>query len=140
MPIPTPTQAAAKLKTRIQQSGQMYSDGVNAVQVNPAEKAIAAKDKWAASIQEAIANDRYAKGLAPVTLQSWKNATITYGVSRYTQSADKAGANYQKFAEKFFPFLQTEMATINNMPTTTFEERLNKMVASARAIHNFRNI
>lgn len=139
MAIPSPQQAADKLRTRIQQSGTAYQAGVNAVTENPAAKAIAAKDKWEQGIQDAIANNRYVKGLENVTLQSWKAQTLNYGVTRFTQSADKAGQNYQKFAERFFPFLEQTMQTINAMPDTTFEERIQKMIANARALRDFRN-
>lgn len=139
MPLPTPQSAGANLRTRISQSGDRYRDGVNAVTENPAEKAIAAKAKWEAGIMDAIANNRFEMGLRNVSLSDWKSATIEFGVNRYTASAPKAERNYIRFAERFFPFLETTMLRINAMPNTTFEERLEKMLANARALHEFRN-
>lgn len=140
MPLVTPQQAADKLRVRISQSGQAYEQGVNAVTVNPAEQAIANKQKWANAMMDAINNDRFAKGLAGVTLQKWRSATITYGVPRYTQGATKAGENYLAFANKFFPYLANVQQTISQMPSLTFEERIERMIANARALHEFRNV
>ena len=140
MAILTPQQGADKLRVRISQSGQAYEQGINAVTVNPAELAIANKQKWANSMMDAINNDRFAKGLQGVTLTKWKSAAITYGVPRYTQGATKAGENYLAFAQKFYPYLAQVQATVNAMPSLTFEERLERMIANARALHDFRNL
>lgn len=135
----TPQQAAEKLKTRIQQSGTAYQQGIQNVTTNPAEQAIAAKQKWEAGIQDAIANDRYAKGLANVTLQGWKQNAINYGVPRYTGSGDKAAVNYQAFAERFYPFLQQVQQEVANMPNLTFQDNLQRMITNATRLREFRN-
>lgn len=139
MPRLTPQQAAEKLGQRIAGSGGAYQQGVQSVSENPAQKAIANKDKWVAGIQDAINNDRYAKGLAGVTLADWKNATLTYGVNRYTSSSQKATTNYQKFAAEFFPFLDTVQQEIDNMPSLTLEDNINRMVTNVRRLHEFKN-
>lgn len=139
MPRVTPQQAAAQLRSRIGQSGQQYAAGIERVTVNPAETAIANKDKWVAGIQEAIQNDRYAKGLANVTLQSWKQAATQFGTQRYTQSAAKAEENYLRFANDFFPYLQQVENEIAAMPNLTLQDRLDRMLHNANRLHEYRN-
>lgn len=135
----SPQQAADKLGQRIAQSGTAYSAGVQAVQTNPAQKAIAAKAKWEAGIQDAIANNRFVKGLQNVTLEGWKASVRDYGVNRYTGSAQKATSNYAKFAADFFPYLDTVSSEINSMPNLTLEDSIARMTHNVRRLHEWRN-
>lgn len=139
MPRITPQQAAEKLGTRIGQSGTAYMNGVNAVTENPAQKAIAAKAKWEAGIQDAIANNRFERGLSRVTLAGWKASVTNYGQTRYVGSAAKAQANYKMFADEFFPFLDTVSQEIDAMPANTIEDNINRMITNVRRLHQFRN-
>lgn len=136
----TPESAGEYLKQRIGQSGTNYRDGINRVTENPAAKAIAAKDKWAAGVQDAIANDRFAKGLAGVTIEMWKRHSIDYGVPAYTQSANKAGENYTAFAKVFYPYLANARAAVLAMPSNTFQDNLQRMIAMATRLHEFKNL
>lgn len=135
----SPLEGADKLKRGISTHGSDYQAGVNKVTENPAQKAIAAKDVWVAGIQDAIANNRYEKGLSRVTLADWKNSVNNGGVMRYTQSADKAATNYAKFAADFYPFLQNVQNTIQAMPRRNLQESIARMVANVQAIHEFKN-
>lgn len=139
MPNITPAQAAAKLTSRMQQSGTLYRDGVNAVTVNPAELAAAQEDKWFTRLQDAYNNQRFSKGLATVSLQDWKTAVNDLGVQRYTQSADKAGANYLKFANVFYPFLETVQAEIAGMPNNTLQDSIDRMIKNVTRLSEFAN-
>lgn len=132
-------EGADKLKRGISTHGQDYQSGVNKVTENPAQKAIAAKDVWEAGIRDAIANNRYEKGLSKVTLADWKNSVNNGGVMRYTASADKAAANYAKFAAEFYPFLQNVQNEVNALPRRNFQESLQRMIVNATRIHEYKN-
>lgn len=120
----TATQAAQKLATGIRNGGTAYEMGVNAVTTNPAQKAIAKRDKWIAAMQDPATHDRWSRGLGRVTLPEWQQATLTVGKQRFTQSADKAASNYQDFADNFFPVLERNVQQVNAMPDTTLDERI----------------
>lgn len=139
MPKLSPQQAGEKLARKIQAAGTDYQNGVNAVSVNPAQLAMAANDKWVAGIQDAIQNDRFRKGLSTVTLQDWKDATLTVGVQRFTSSGAKAQKNYTKFAQEFFPYLDTVQNEIDAMPNLTFQDSINRMIRNAERLHEFKN-
>jgi len=135
----TPSQAAQKLGQRIAQSGAAYLAGVQAVTENPAQKAIAAKAKWEAGIMDAIANNRFEKGLSKVTLQGWKQSVADFGQNRYTSSATKAEKNYAAFAQEFFPFLDTVSDEVDSMPNMTIEDSIARMAHNVRRLHGWRN-
>ena len=133
----TPNQATAKLKKGIREGQTAYTDGVNAVTVNPAQQAIAKRSKWVQRMQDPEVHDRWERGLSRVSLNDWKSQTSSVGAQRFSQSSEKAGDNYQAFATEFFPFLENVQATVNAMPDITLEERIAKMVTNVREIAKF---
>lgn len=139
MPKVTPTEGADKLKRGISSHGTDYQAGINKVSVNPAEQAAANEDKWFASLSDAYTNKRFSKGLGRVTLAGWKAAVMDGGVSRYTQSADKAAKNYAAFAQQFYPFLQSVQDQISAMPNRSLQDNIQRMIANVNMIHEFKN-
>ena len=134
-----PTEGADKLKRGITAHGQDYAAGINKVTVNPAELAAAKEGEWYAALTDAYQNNRFSKGLSRVTLAGWKAAVNNGGVSRYTQSADKAATNYLKFAQDFYPYLDQVQSQISAMPKRNLAESIAKMVRNVELIHDFKN-
>lgn len=134
----TPQQASQKLADSIRTGQSAYTAGVQSVRVNPAEKAIAKRDKWVQAMTNPETHDKWERGLANTTLASWQAQTAGVGAQRYAQSADKAGQNYQAFATTFFPFLEGVQAQVEAMPDVTSEERIARMVANVRLIAQYR--
>lgn len=139
MPKVTAAEGADKLKRGISTHGQDYASGVSKVTENPMEKAAASQDLWFASLQDAYANNRFANRVGRVTLQQWKQSITDGGVSRYTQSADKAAKNYQAFAQEFYPYLAGVQSEVNAMPKRNLSESIQKMVRNVELIHEFKN-
>lgn len=139
MPKVTATEGADKLKRGISAHGQDYASGVQKVTVNPAELAAAKQDEWFLALQDAYNNDRFSKGLGRVTLSSWKASVADGGVSRYTQSADRAAKNYQAFAQEFYPYLDSVQSQVKAMPKRNMAESIARMVKNVELIHEFKN-
>lgn len=132
-------EGADKLKRGITAHGQDYLAGVQKVTQNPAELAAQKADQWFAALQDAYANQRFQRGLSRVTLADWKAAVANGGAARYTQSADRAATNYQRFASQFYPFLDSVQQTVNQMPKRNLAESIAKMVRNVEMIHEFKN-
>lgn len=139
MPKVSASEGADKLKRGIAAHGQDYAAGIQKVTVNPAELAAAKEEEWFASITDAYNNSRFSKGLSRVTLQSWKAAVADGGVSRYTQSADRAAKNYQSFAAEFYPYLDQVQNQVKAMPKRNMAESIARMVKNVELIHEFKN-
>lgn len=133
MPKLTPQEVAAKWKQRTSAASPDYVKGVRAVTENPAAKAAAAKDKWLASIQEAAANDRFAKGLGRVTLQDWQKAAAEKGGQRITAGVAGAESRMNTFLSGFLPALENITQQTRSMSSLTLADRIARMVAQAQS-------
>lgn len=132
-------QMADRFKTGLSGAGKSYTDGIASVTVNPAAKAMAAKDKWATKIQEAIANDTFAAGLANVTKESWQQAA-TAAASKFTGSANTAATKYNKYAMKAAPIIAQIQQQIDAMPNTTDQDAEARVIANMQAMRQLKGI
>jgi hypothetical protein len=135
----SPMEGADKLKRGITSHGTDYLAGVQKVTQNPAELAAAKAEQWFASLQDAYANGRFQRGLGRVTLADWKASVQNGGAARYTQSADRAATNYQRFATQFYPYLDSVQSQVSSMPKRNLAESIQRMVRNVELIHEFKN-
>lgn len=130
----TAQQGANKFKQGVQGGSTAYTQGVQAVTENPAQKAIAQKqkmiDRWLASVN----GGKWEQRLGDVTLAEWKAASATKGASNYAASADKAYTNYMEWAQTAYPVISQISQEIQNMPSATFQDNINRMLANVNAM------
>lgn len=88
-----------KFGTRAAAAGKDYVDGVNNPRRDQAEAAIAAKDSFAQGVQQAIADDRFAKGVAAAGNEKWKRKASTVGATRFPEGARAAKDDWAKGAK-----------------------------------------
>lgn len=120
----TPQQLAAKWQAKYGSSSEQYKAGVQAVQVNPAQSAIAAKDRWIQSLNEAAADGRYENGLSTVTLQSWQQACIDKGASAIQAAARLGAIKVQRAEQEIGPKREAIVAALP--PRGTLEQNLER--------------
>lgn len=125
----TPQEVADKWATRLGQSTAAITAGVDRVTINPAEKALAAKDKMVTNWNNAVNEGKWESGLQRVTLSSWKNDMKTKGIARIASGANAAKPKMQAFMTDFLPFVTTVQTEIDDMPDLTIEDSI------ARATH-----
>ena len=128
----TPEQIARKWNTRLKASTQEIREGVEDVTSNPAEAAAAAVDKWADRV--ANSKQRFVAGLARVTLDDWKMATINKGIPRIAAGADQAVSEVEAFHGERAAFQATIDRELASMPDVTMEDSI------ARATHQMRRM
>ncbi len=128
----SPTDVSAKWSRRLKGAVTDIQAGIDAVDVSPAEKAIAKKEKMLQNVTAAIQDGRWEKGLAKVTLQDWKNTTKEKVAQRLGQGVDKGMQKRQQFDNWLVGRLNQKLPEIAAMPDMTLEDNIAKMVAMTR--------
>lgn len=121
-----PVAATSKWATRLQGATTQIQEGVNAVQTAPGVLAAQKADVWLAKLQASQA--KWKKNVAAVSLQSWQNAMNTLGIQHIQSGVTAKQGNYQAFATKFYPYLQSGKASIDAMPKVTLQDGINKAI------------
>lgn len=102
--------------------------GVNAVTENPAAKAAAAVDLWAANV--AKAKDKFRQSLEKVTLQDWKQAMLGKGLQNMQNGYnDKQNQNkFAAFMREFLPHVRAGAAQVKLMRKGTLQDGIDRAV------------
>jgi len=99
--------SADKFERRAGQAGQDYETGVSSVSDQEQQQAtLDAADSWATGVQEAINNGTFSDGVNNPT-QSWQQAALEVGSSRFTQSASQAGDQWSNGFSDFADTLES---------------------------------
>ena len=129
MPRMTPQALAQKWQQKTAASTEAYKAGIQAVQGNPAQKAIAAKDLWIARVNEAAQNGRYEAGLSKVTEAGWKAAAMEKGAANIAAGA-RQGALRVEQAERIIG--PQRDAIVANLPARgTLDQNLERAAQMA---------
>lgn len=127
----------SKWKSNTAGATTAYKAGVMSVTENPAQKAIAAIPKYVAGVQAAVDSGKLQRGLGRVTLQSWQQAAATTGASRLASGVQKGEAKMNAFLSQFIPFQQSVTQAVRAMPSTTPEDREQRMLEQVRRTRRF---
>lgn len=131
MPVrSTPQMATDKWVTNLSGAGERMKAGAMNVKTSPGVLAAQAADKWLAKVT--AAKDKFARNSRAVTLEAWRDAYTTTGVSRVAQGAQAKKQKVLDFQTQFQAYLQSGAATIDAMPTNTVEDGVNKAAAQIR--------
>lgn len=130
------TQYQEKWARRLKGASQDIKLGVERTTENPADKAILALDKMAAGFMEALNSGKIERGLRTVTLQSWKDSMLKKGLQNLAAGVDGAESKVKAKAAILLAAVDRVQASVEQMPSTTFEDRLNRMNAWARGMHD----
>lgn len=132
MPVRTDaTTATQKWVSRLSGATAQIQAGVNRVTIAPGQQAAAAKDKWLARVT--ASQQKWATNVSKVSLADWQSAMNNIGVSRIASGAQAKQGKMQSFMSSFLPYLQTQVAQIDKMPSTTLEDNIARATAMIRA-------
>ena len=101
----------------MQASGQQITEGVNAVTQSPGVAAAAKANVWIAKLQASV--DKWKRNVGALTLQEWQTAMIERGIPAIATGVQAKASNYQAFAAKFYPYLQTGVNHVKTMAKGT---------------------
>lgn len=100
--------------------------GVDAVTENPAEKAIAKKDKMVANFNASMQNGKYEASMSKVTLSDWKTKTKEKVQARLSSGVQAAISKRQAFDAHNINVLNAILPEIAAMPDMTLQEQAAK--------------
>jgi len=130
----TATQYVDKWARNLISAGPSITDGVNNVTEAPGGKAARKADKWMAGIQRSFQDGTWQRGVGAVSLEDWKQATITKGIPRISVGVEQAKPKQLIMAEKLLAAVDSVTSIVNQMPDNTLEERIAKSAAFQRAM------
>lgn len=134
----TPAEYAEKWARRTAAATADYTRGVARVTEAPGIAAAAKQDKMLAQLTESILNGTWARRVAGVSLQSWKDSATTKGAPRIAAGVQAAQADMQRFGTELLARIDSVKGTIDQMPDLTLEDRIQRSVAFQRAMAEFK--
>jgi len=122
-PPAPPNQIAEKWGARFQASVDQIKQGVERVNVAPGQQAAAKADLW---LQNTIAaKDKWARNVSAVSLQSWKNSMLTYGIQNLAKGVAKGKAKYAIFQQRWQQYYNSAIAPgLASMPRGSLEQNI----------------
>lgn len=106
----TATQWASRWKSGMQGASTKMQEGVNAVTEAPGVKAAAASALWLTNVSKAEA--KFARNVAAVSLDAWKNAYIKKGIPAISNAATVAESKVNSAATKLIPVINNLLSTL----------------------------
>lgn len=120
--------------TRLGQSTQKITDGVNSVSVAPGQAAARQKTAYINNVQASA--DKWARNVAAVSLNQWQTDMVNKGIPRIATGAQAAESKMASFFTQLLPYIDTGLKALP--ARGTFEQNLNRMTAWAQHMHNFK--
>lgn len=133
----TPEQIAEKYGRRVAGAGQDYASGVQSPSRDWAQATASAEPRWKASLQEAMSNGAFARGVQQSGSAHWQERASTVGAQRYVAAAPEAAARYAAKAGQVMQAASAARDAANRMPNTTQEQRIQRAVASMKAVSSY---
>jgi len=134
----SPQQAREKHARNLKASVPDIQIGVNQVSVAPGQKAAAQQEKMLANLTESVRSGKWARRVAGVSLEAWKNDMLTKGVGRIAQGIDGAAEKVEAYFAELFPYQDTLKSKIDAMPDLTLEDSINRMTTWIRGMAQFK--
>lgn len=111
--------------------------GVENVTESPTAKAAKKVDKMRTNLLKSIDDGKWVKGLERVSLEEWKDKMINKGIGRVAAGIDAAAGKVEAFASELLPHIDKVKAEIQNLPDTTLEDNIQRMVTFTRGMAKF---
>lgn len=132
----TANEIADRWASRLGNATTEIAAGIDRVTVAPGQTAAAKADKWEQNTLAAKA--KWKARVAGTSLEAWKTAAKTIGVSRIASGANAKKGKMAAFLVEFGPHLDALASKLQSMPDNTFEQRMQRMVAAATHNHTFK--
>lgn len=132
--IPESDEMAEKMVTNAAAAGERWLANVTRPKKDPISAAKAAKGKWKQKMQEAIANDSFAKGLDLVDEDEMYETIRAGGSAPFSSGINRRAAKVKRVMGELRPHFVALAETLDKMPIDTPEQREAKMIAAKRGM------
>ena len=137
MPIEkSPDEMLSNWKKRLASSTEDITKAVNLVKEAPGVKAARNKANWINAMNSPDVQNRWAKNVAAVSLETWKDRMIKKGIPALMNAVNNVDESKMK---NFFTWLidaeNNVLADIEKMPNLTFENRVARATTWIRNMH-----
>jgi len=117
----------------VQNNATRYAEGVAAPRANFKELALKRKAAWANAVNEAVAGDRYAKGMAAVDAELAIELAKTVGQESFVRGVTARRAKIEAKMKSVAPAMAAAIATVRAMPADTVAQREARSIEMQRA-------
>jgi len=133
----TPEEYAEKHARNLKASIEDIRRGLTRVTESPTAKAADQQEKMLARLSEAVRSGKWAAGLRRVSLEEWKEKTITKGLPRIAAGIDAAHGKQVDFATALFAHENRLLGEIARLPDLTLEDSISRATAWIRGMSTF---
>lgn len=132
---------SSKWQTRMKGSVSDIQKGIDSVTENPAEKAIAAKDRMLQGVTAAINDGRWENGLRKVALSDWKSKTKQKVAERLAGGVDAAMGKRRDFDQWLVNTLNGVLPQVAAKEKMTLEDGIERvrMIATHLRDNRYKN-
>lgn len=119
---------------RLNAAGPDITAGIQRVTQAPGQAAAAAKDRWAAGVQQSITDGTWANNVAKVPLQDWQAAMTQKGIPRLGQGITTAQTKKASKIQTFLSAVDAASADAHALPRGGLEANIQRSVAFQRSM------
>lgn len=130
-----PQEYAEKWARRLRGATEDIRRGVERVDTAPGELAAAQQDAMLQNFVESVNSGLWASRVRGVSLQDWKEATITKGIQRIGAGVEAAQPKMARIAAELLPAVDAAAAAARAMPKVTLEDSIARMTTFVREMH-----
>lgn len=129
----TAQEAADKWAARTAAASQDYARGIQRVTQAPGAAAAAKKADYIAHVNESA--DKWARNVGNVSLGDWQQMASTKGAQNLSVGVNAAKNKMASRMQKVLADVDSAVAAIKTMPTTTLDQRINRSVEFQRRMN-----
>jgi hypothetical protein len=131
----TPEQYAEKQSRRLKAALADMEAGIQRVSVAPTAQAADRVQKWQQRLQESSA--KWQRNTRAVTLEQWKDATISKGINRVSGGIDAAQPKVIAMASRLLPAVEAARNQARAMPDLTLSDSIARMTKFVTEMSKF---
>ena len=133
----TPDEFVEKHTRRTKAALEDMRRGVAAVTEAPGVKAAAKADKMRTNLVAALDSGKWARRVASVSVDDWKNAMLNKGVNRVAAGLDASADKTRAFATQLLSHQSGLSDKVDAMPDLTLEDSISRATEWIRGMSKF---
>ncbi len=130
----TPQEYAEKWARRMKGSTEDVRRGIEKVTEAPGQAAARSADAMLAGVTRSVQDGTWARQVARVSLQEWKEKALSKGINRIAAGVDAAQSRQVQMAQDLLAAVDSVADEVRRMPKGTLEDGINRMTAFARGM------